>query len=82
LPWQEFVPLHATLHALPEQLIDPAHELDCAHVMSQPAAWPQSTPPAHPSCPQVIWQVSWLGQVTTDVQAPAALQSITHVLSV
>jgi hypothetical protein len=38
LLWQAFVPLQSTLHALPAQLIAPAHEFDCVHAMSQPAA--------------------------------------------
>jgi hypothetical protein len=49
--------------------------------MSQPAALLQSIPPAHPSGPQVIRQETREGQVTTDPQVPAALQSITHVPS-
>jgi hypothetical protein len=79
---QASVPPHATAHELPRQLSGPAHELDPAHAMSQPAAWLQSIPFAHPSCPQVIWQESWDGQATTAPQEPAALQSITHVSSV
>ena len=79
---QAFIPAQATVHELPAQLIEPAHELDSVQAMSQPAARPQSIPFAHPSCPQVIWQVSWDGQVTTDAQEPAALQSITHLSSV
>jgi hypothetical protein len=77
---QAFVPLQATVHELPPQLIEPAHEFDSAHAMSHPAARLQSIPFAHPSCPQVTWQESWDGQVTTDdPQAPAALQSIMHL---
>jgi hypothetical protein len=79
---QAFVPPQATVHELPAQLTEPAHELDSAHAMSQPAARLQSIPFAHPPCPQVIWQESWDGQVTTDAQEPAALQSITHLSSV
>jgi hypothetical protein len=79
---QAFVPLQATVQELPLQLIAPAHEFDSPHAISQPAASPHSIPPAHPSFPQVIWQESWDGQVTTDAQAPAALQSITHLSSV
>ena len=78
---QAFVPLQATVHELPLQLIEPAHEFDPTHATSQPTAWGHSIPPAHPLGPQVIWQVSWNGQVTTDAQAPAALQSITHLSS-
>jgi hypothetical protein len=79
---QAFVPLQATVHKLPLQLIEPAHEFDSTHAMSQPAASPHSIPPAHPFCPQVIWQESWDGQMTSDAQLPAALQSITHLSSV
>jgi hypothetical protein len=79
---QALAPPQATAHELPVQLIEPAHELESVQAMSQPAEWSQVIPPAHPSCPQVIWQESWDGQVTTDPQAPAALQSITHLSSV
>jgi hypothetical protein len=78
---QAFVPPQTTVHEPPPQSIEPAHEFDSAHAMSHPAARLQSIPFAHPSCPQVIWQVSWDGQVTTDAQAPAALQSIAHLSS-
>jgi hypothetical protein len=55
-PPQELGPLHFRVHRLPAQLIAPAHDPGLAQVMSQPVAWPQSTPPAQPFCPQVIWQ--------------------------
>jgi hypothetical protein len=67
---------------LPAQLIAPAHDFDSAHAMSQPVALLQSIPPAHPSRPQVIRQATRDGQVTTEPQVPAALQSIAHVPSV
>ena len=67
------------MHELPAQLIEPAHDRDLAHVMSQPVALLQSTPPAQPSCPQVTWQGMADGQSTEEAQAPVALQSITHV---
>jgi hypothetical protein len=38
LLWQAFAPLQATLHVLPAQLIEPAHEFDCVHAMSQALA--------------------------------------------
>ena len=79
---QAFEPPQVTMHELPAQLIEPAHELESVHAMSQPMAWPQSIPPAHPDCPQVILQESWDGQVTKDPHALAALQSITHLSSV
>jgi hypothetical protein len=80
-PPQEFFPPQFTAHELPAQLIMPAQDLESAQAMSQPAALLQSIPPAHPSGPQVIRQVTREGQVTADPQAPAALQSITHVPS-
>jgi hypothetical protein len=76
---QAFLPLQVTVHELPEQLMEPPHDPDSAHVMSQPVALAQSTPPAHPFCPQVIRQGMEDGHVTNDPQAPAALQSIVHV---
>ena len=76
---QAFAPLQVTVHELPAQLIERAHDFDPAHVMSQPVALLQSTPPAQPFCPQVTWQGMEDGQVTTEVHASAALQSITHV---
>jgi hypothetical protein len=76
---QAFCPLQVTVHEVPEQLIEPAHDLDFAQVTSQPVALLQSTPPAQPFCPQVTWQGMENGQVTTEAQAPAALQSITHM---
>ena len=38
LLWQAFAPLQATVHVLPAQLIEPAHEFDCVQAMSQSAA--------------------------------------------
>jgi hypothetical protein len=81
-PAQVFFPSQVTAHELPAQLIVPAHDLGSEHAMSQPAALLQSIPCAHPPCPQVILQATRDGQVTTDAQVPAALQSITHVPSV
>ncbi len=76
---QAFGPLQVTVHELPAQLIEPAHDLDLAQVMSQPVAWLQSIPPAQPFCPQVIWQEMADGQVTMDAQVSVALQSITQM---
>ena len=76
---QAFFPPQFTVHELPAQWIAPAHDRDSAHAMSQLAALLQSTPPAQPSCPQVIRHEIRDGQVTTDPQAPAALQSMAHV---
>jgi hypothetical protein len=81
-PLQALFPAHATVHELPLQLIEPAHEFDSEQAMSQLSAWPQSIPFAHPSCPQVILQERRFGQMTTDPQAPAVLQSMTHMSSV
>jgi hypothetical protein len=78
---QAFAPPQATVHELPVQLIEPAHELESVQPMSQPADWSQVIPPAHPSCPQVIWQARRDGQVMAAPQLPAALQSITQLSS-
>jgi hypothetical protein len=80
-PAQAVRPLQVTVHELPAQLIEPAHDLDPAHVTSQPVACPQSIPPAQPFGPQVIRQGMRDGHVTMDPQAPAALQSTTQVPS-
>ena len=78
---QALFPPQFTAHEVPAQLIEPAHDPESMHATSQPAALLQSTPPAHPSCPQVIWHEMRDGQVTTDPQAPTALQSMAHVPS-
>jgi hypothetical protein len=79
---QAFAPPQATVHELPEQLIEPAHAFESVHATSQPAEWSQVIPPAHASCPQVILQARREGQVIADAQLPAALQSIAHLSSV
>ena len=75
-------PLHAlsaqvSRHWLPAHLTAPAHA-PLAQAMSQDLPCEQSTPAAQPLTPQMNLQACSLGQDTTALQAPWALQSNTH----
>lgn len=76
-------PLHApsaqvTTHWLPAHLMAP-EQAPLAQAMSQDLPSEQSTPAAQPLTPQVTLQACSLGQDTTTLQAPWALQSNTHM---
>jgi len=53
-PAQAFGPLQVTMHELPAQVIEPAHDFGFGTCNVAASGLPQSSPPAQPFGPQVI----------------------------